>query len=51
MMSDMTNKYFHQYFHQLLDGLHLFLVFDVREAVLCVSEILISLKNQFPIKN
>ena len=47
MMYDMTKKYF----YQLLDGLHLVLVVDVREVVQHVSEVLKIILNGFPIKN
>ena len=43
----MTKKYF----HQLLDGLHLVLVVDVREGVQHVSEVLKIIINLFPVKN
>ena len=47
-MYNMTKKYF----HQLLDGLHLELVVDVREGVHVqhVSEELLIILNQFPFK-
>ena len=47
MMYKMTKKDF----HQLLDGLHLVLVVDVREGVQHVSEVLKIILNIFPFKN
>ena len=46
-MFDMTKKYF----HQLLDGLPLVLVVDVREGVQHVPEVLEIILNRFPVKN
>ena len=40
-----------EYFLQLLDGLHIVLIVDVREGVLHVSEVLKIILNRFPIKN
>ena len=46
MMYDMTKKYF----HQLLDGLRLVLVVDVRVGVQHVPEVLKIILNRFPVR-
>ena len=47
MMYDMKNKKI----HQLLHGLTLVLVVDVREGVQHVPEVLEIILNRFPVKN
>ena len=50
-LTDVDNKCQKKYFHQILDGLHLVLVVDVREGFQHVPEVFKNPLNRFPIQN